>query len=129
MSDRPNPLLWASAALYFAASLPLLFAPDELLRYAGAAPSTLDTALLQVIGSALFGFAMLNWMSRYGVFGGIYGRPVVMANFTHTATAALLLGKIAIRVPFSPQLVAAVVLYGILAVAFGYKLFTAPKGS
>lgn len=128
MSDRPNPLLLASAVLYFAASLPLLFAPDEMLRFAGTPPSTLNSAFLQVIGSALFGSAMLNWMNRHGVFGGIYGRPVVIANFTHSATAALLLGKIAIRVPFSPPLVAAVVLYGVLAVAFGYKLFTAPKG-
>ena len=127
MSERPNLLLWISAVLYFAASLPLLFAPEELLAYFGATPSALDIAPLQVIGSAIFGYAMLNWMNRYGVIGGIYGRPVVMANFTHAVTAALLLGKIAIRVPFSPPLVAAVVLYGVLAVAFGYKLFTAPR--
>lgn len=128
MNDRPNPLLLGSAVLYFAAALPLLFAPEELLRYAGAAPSTLDTALLQVIGSAIFGFAMLNWMNRYGVVGGIYGRPVVLANFTHAATAALLLGHIATRAPFSAPLTAVLAVYGVLALAFGAKLFIAPKG-
>ncbi|HXU31009.1 MAG TPA: hypothetical protein VN851_10575 [Thermoanaerobaculia bacterium] len=127
MDERPNPLLLGSAVLYFAAALPLLFAPDELLRYAGATPSSLDGALLQVIGSALFGFAMLNWMNRYGVTGGIYGRPVVIANFTHAATAALLLGHIAIRAPYSAPRIAIVALYGALALAFGVKLFTSPK--
>ncbi len=58
MSERPNPLLLTSAVLYFAAALALLFAPEELLTYFGATPSNLDTALLQVIGSALFGFAL-----------------------------------------------------------------------
>jgi hypothetical protein len=129
MDERPNPLLLASAVLYFAAALPLLFAPDELLTYAGASPSTLDSALLQVIGSAIFGFAMLNWMNRFGRIGGIYGRPLVIANFTHAATAALLLGHIAIRAPFSAPLAAVVALYGVLAVAFGFKLFTAPRSA
>jgi hypothetical protein len=127
MSERMNPLLLPSAVLYFAAALPLLFAPEELLRYASAAPSNLDTALLQVIGSALFGFAMLNWMNRFGVIGGIYGRPVVIANFTHAATAALLLGHIAIRGPLSAPLMTVLAVYGILALAFGSKLFVAPK--
>lgn len=129
MNDRPNLLLLGSAVLYFLASLPLLFAPEELLRYAGATVSTLNTSLLQVIGSAIFGFAMLNWMNRFGVIGGIYGRPVVIANLTHAATAALLLGKIALRAPLSAPLTAALVVYGVLAVAFGFKLFAAPKSS
>ncbi len=127
MSERMNPLLLASAVLYFAAALPLLFAPEELLRYAGASPSTLDTALLQVIGSAIFGFAMLNWMNRYGVIGGIYGRPVVIANFTHAVTAALLLSHIAFRETFSAPLTSVLAVYGVLALAFGAKLFVAPK--
>ncbi len=127
MSDRPNLLLWISAVGYFAAALPLLFAPEELLLYAGEQPSTLSAAILQVVGSALFGFAHLNWMNRHGVIGGIYGRPVVLANFAHAATAALMLGHVAIRTPFSAPLTAIVALYGALALAFGQKLFTAPK--
>ncbi len=127
MSERPNPLLLTSAVLYFAAALPLLFAPEELLTYFGAPPSNLDTALIQVIGSALFGFAMLNWMNRYATIGGTYGRPLVTANFTHAATAALLLGHIASRAPFSAPLAAVLSVYGLLAVSFGYKLLTAPK--
>ncbi len=122
MNDRPNPLLLGSAVLYFAAALPLLFAPDELLSYAGAAPSALDSVLLQVIGSAIFGFAMLNWMNRFGPIGGIYGRPVVIANFSHAAIAALSLGHIALRSAFSAPLAVVLAAYGVLAAAFGFKL-------
>ena len=129
MNERPNLLVLGSAVLYFAAALPLLFAPDELLTYAGANPSTLDSALLQLIGSALFGFAMLNWMNRFGPIGGLFGRPVVIANFTHAATAALLLGHVAMRAPFTAPLATVLAVYGVLAVAFGFKLFTAPARS
>jgi hypothetical protein len=61
------------------------------------------------------------------VIGGLFGRPVVIANFTHAATAALLLGHIAFRSPFSAPLTAILAVYGVLALAFGAKLFIAPK--
>ncbi len=124
MDPRPNLLLVVSAILYGAGALPLLFAPDELLAFAGAPPSALDAALLQVLGSALFGFAMLNWISRYSRIEGIFGRPLLIANLAHTASAALLLGHVAIRAPFSAPLAGALVFYTVLAVAFGLRLFT-----
>jgi hypothetical protein len=127
MNPRPSPLLVVSAVLYFAGALPLLFAPDELLTFAGAPPSILDVTLLQIIGSAIFGFAMLNWSNRYSRVGGIFGRPVLAANLAHAGSAALLLGHIARRVPFSPLLTGVLVLYGSLAVAFGYKFFVHPS--
>ena len=129
MNPRPSVLLTLSAALYFAVALPLLFAPEELLAFAGARPSTLDVTLLQVLGSAVFGFAMLNWMNRHSRIGGIFGRPAVAANLAHAGSAALLLGHIASRTPFSPLLTAPLALYGALAVAFGFKFFTRPKES
>lgn len=120
-------MLVVSAALYFGGALPLLFAPEELLAFAGAPPSILDVALLQLLGSAIFGFAMLNWSNRYSRVGGIFGRPLVAANLAHAGSAALLLGHIARRVPFSTPLTVALALYGSLAAAFGYKLFVQPS--
>lgn len=127
MNPRPSLLLILSAAVYFAGALPLLFAPDELLAYAGAPPSILDVTLLQLLGSALFGFAMLNWVNRYSRVGGIFGRPLVAANLAHAGSAALLLGHIVKRVPFSIPLTGVLALYGALAVAFGYKFFVQPQ--
>jgi hypothetical protein len=126
MNDRPSLLLVMSAAIYGAAGLLLLFAPDEALTFAGAAPSVLDVALLQLIGSALFGFAMLNWLNRHSRIGGIFGRPVVVANLVHAGTAALLLGHVASRASLPTALAVVLVLYGSLAVAFGFRLFVQP---
>jgi hypothetical protein len=123
MDPRPNLLLVVSAILYLAGALPLLFAPDELLAFGGAPPSALAGALLQVLGSALFGFAMLNWLSRYSRIEGIFGRPLLVANLAHTASAALLLGHIAMRATFSAPFAVALAFYGALAVSFGLKLF------
>ena len=126
MDHRPSPLLVVSAVIYFAAALPLLFAPEEVLTFAGAAHSILDMTLLQVIGSAVFGFAMLNWLNRYARVGGIFGRPIVAGNLAHAGTAALVLGRVASRASFSSVLTVALVLYGFLALAFGLKFFVQP---
>ncbi len=125
--NRTSPLLVVSAVIYFAAALPLLFAPVEMLTFSGVSPSILDRTLLQVIGSALFGFAMLNWSSRYARVGGIFGRPLVAGNLAHAGTATLLLGNVASRASFSIPLTAVLVLYGSLALAFGFRFFVQPR--
>ena len=127
MSDRPNPLLTASAVLYFAAAVPLLFAPQELLGWAGDVETSGRVAVLQVLGSALFGYSMLNWANRYSRVEGIFGRPLLIANLAHAASAALLLLRVAIGMDFAPVVAVPTAIYALLAVAFGRRLFRAPK--
>lgn len=129
MTDRPNMLLSVSAAAYLLAALALLFAADELLHLALGAASQLDVALLQLIGAALFGFAMLNWLNRHAIVGGIFSRPLVVANLAHTATAALMLGHLAVRQPVSPWLAGVTLTYAALGVAFGARLFLTPSSA
>lgn len=52
ISQRPSVLLLASAVVDFAAALPLIFAPEKLLSFAGSERSMLVVSLLQVIGTA-----------------------------------------------------------------------------
>lgn len=126
MDSRPNPLLAASAVLYLVVAIPLLFAPEETAGALGAAPAEGQVALLQVIGSALLGFAMLNWSSRYSRLGGVYGRPLVLANLAHAATAFLLLAKPALRAPSDLAVLVPTMAYLGLAIGFGSRLFVAP---
>jgi len=122
--NRPNPLLIAAAAVYLAAALPLLFAPGEILRAAtGGAPSVLDTALLQLVAAALFGFAMLNWFQRTTVTGGIYGRPIVAANLSHAMIAAFSLAHFAKAGTLPGLLFVPLGLYTVLALGFGWAFF------
>jgi hypothetical protein len=122
-------LLTATAAIYFLAAIALLFAPAELLQAAGEQASGSAVAVLQLLGSALFGFAMFNWMQRYSAMGGIFGRHLVVANLAHAATAALLLGHLAIDRQLPAALLPALAIYSAIAIAFGLKLLLPPRRS
>jgi hypothetical protein len=126
MKDGSNPLLTASAAAYFLAGVPLLFAPREICELAGGACAEGQQLTLQALGAAFLGFAMLNWTNRFSRVGGILGRPLLVANLSHTATAFLLLVRPAFASGSKP-LLAASAAYLALAVAFGSRLFVAPR--
>jgi hypothetical protein len=126
MAERPNLLLAASAVAYFVASLAAIFAGDELLRRGGATGTALELALVQLLGAALFSLAMLNWLNRYSRIGGIYGRPLVVANLANSAISALMLFHLSGQAGFSPALTVALGFYALLALAFGFKLFREP---
>ncbi|HSM12680.1 MAG TPA: hypothetical protein VLA66_01305 [Thermoanaerobaculia bacterium] len=89
-----EPLLTTSAIVYAAGALPLLFAPAEILVALGGERSALAETLLQLVAGLLFGFAMLNWMSRNGRVGGIYNRPLVVANFAQAAIVTATLARV-----------------------------------
>ncbi|MEP7027268.1 MAG: hypothetical protein ABI960_01610 [Candidatus Eisenbacteria bacterium] len=110
-----------SAALLAATGLACLFAPDVVGRITGA--GAVPDVLLQLIGGGLLGFASLNWISRYARLGGIYGRPVVVANFTHALIGALTLARSAFGPPHGAAFWIALVVYGTLALAFGILFF------
>ncbi|HEX7150455.1 MAG TPA: hypothetical protein VF618_03130 [Thermoanaerobaculia bacterium] len=66
---------------------------------------------------------MLNWMNRYSLTGGIFGRPLVVANFANCASSALMLIHLARRDGVSTALAIALGVYALMALAFGAKLF------
>lgn len=112
-----------SAALMAAAGLTLTFLPGEILA-ARAAPAQL-AVLLQVCGALYAGFAMLNWTARGQMLGGIYGRPIVVANLLHFVAGglAILKGR-----PVGAAGAAAALVYAAFAAWFGLVLFSSPHG-
>lgn len=76
-------LMVASAVFLAVLGVGASFLPAELLQALGAPVSLGTVVLVQLGGAALLGFAMLNWMSRGSVLGGIYGRPLIVANLLH----------------------------------------------
>lgn len=124
--SRPNFLLAGSAVVYFAAAVVAIFAGEEILPRSGAAGTVLERILVQVLGASLFGFAMLNWMNRFATIGGIYGRPLVVANFAHGFTAAMAILQVSRRTSFTMPALIALAAYGTIAVGFGAALFASP---
>ncbi|HSQ61127.1 MAG TPA: hypothetical protein VLT84_11990, partial [Acidobacteriota bacterium] len=92
---RLQPVLFASAVLLGASGIVTLFAPDEIAAWLGLPSVGAARALVQFLSGALFALAMLDWMNRYATVGGIYGRPVVIANFTFFFIAATTLARAA----------------------------------
>jgi hypothetical protein len=122
-------LMTASAALMVVVALPATFAPAELLVATRSTNTPLGVVVVQVAGALAAGFAMLNWMARGNLLGGIYSRPIVIGNFTHFLIAGLALVKAAPSVPVTTVVLGLGVSYLLFAAAFGFVLFRQPAAA
>ncbi len=115
-----------SAAVLLMAGLALLFAPDAVLP--SLIPDYPPAALWlgQLLGASWLGVGALNWWSRATVLGGIYGRPIVLANVAIYFIGALVMLSAARRARLPGTLWAAVALAVVLAVAYGWLLWRGP---
>jgi len=120
-------LLMISSALLMAVCGVLLeFIPHEILGYFGVASNGVAPLLAQITGALFLGFAMMNWMAKTVLIGGIYARPLAIGNFSHFLVGALALLKYAFA---SPNLLAVWIIaaiYSLMAILFGFVFFTHP---
>jgi len=114
-----------SAALMLVCGLLLQFIPHEVLEHFGTPSSGVAPLFLQLAGALYVGFALMNWMAKGVLIGGIYSRPLAIGNFAHFVIGALALVKYALGVPTAAVWVLAAAYVG-LAIAFGYVFFTHP---
>lgn len=106
----------------------LTFLPQEIADYMGIALNQLTFLLLQILGSFYLGFAILNWMSKDNLIGGIYRKPLVVGNLIHFVVSSLTL----IKILFSAEthfyfLLILSIPYVAFALSFGYIMRTTPK--
>lgn len=101
-----------------------LFMPDVLLSMQGIEAKEATSLLVQLLGGMYFAFAMMNWTAKDSAIGGIYARPVSLANFSHFFVGTLLLVKSVID-QFSLLAVAATVVYAVYAAWFYWLVFRA----
>lgn len=116
----------ASAGLLLAGGAALLFAPDAVLpRLVPGFPAGGEW-LGQLLAAALLALAALDWLSRGSLLGGIYGRPVVLANtaFYFIAATALLRRAVGSDVPAAFWVVAVPVV--VFAGVYGWLLLRGP---
>ncbi len=102
------------------------FLPQEIIAHFGSEPHPLAVLLVQIAAALYLGFAILNWMARGNLIGGIYSRPVALGNFMHFAVVAVVLAKAVLAGLNQVEIVSALVLYAIFAAWFGAVLFGAP---
>lgn len=76
-------IMTLSAVLLAILGISLTFLPTEISDYFGINSMKTFQLIMQILGALYFAFAMLNWMTKGSYIGGIYNRPIVIANFTH----------------------------------------------
>ena len=70
-----------SALVLAAGGMALLFGAEEILARAMPGTTAGSTVLGQLVAAGWLAIAGLNWNQRQTIIGGIYGRPLVLANF------------------------------------------------
>ena len=104
------------------------FVPDKILSGFNITTNPILTASLQLLGALYLGFAMLNWMAKASLIGGIYNRPIAIGNFMHFAVGALALIKIINKIDIHSEIIISfTVVYSVFAILFGYVLITHPS--
>ena len=118
-------LMTTSAALMAVIGIAASFLPQEVLGLHGTVPDNATVLIVQMAGAVYIGFAMLNWMARGILIGGIYARPVASGNFLHFVMVAIALIKAAMTHAALPLAISALV-FSVFAVWFGLVVFRAP---
>ena len=122
-----KPLMTLNAIMLALIGISLIFLPKEILDYFELSASDTLELLMQITGSLYFAFAMLNWMSKGSIIGGIYGRPIAIANLTHFVIAGLSLIKGIMANPGLSYVIWSIAIaYSIFAILFGIVAFKHP---
>ena len=119
-------LMISSALLMGVIGVLLQFIPHEVLNYFGVDAGGVNALVLQITGALYLGFAMMNWMAKTVLIGGIYARPLAIGNFVHLAVGALALLKYAFAAPGLSVIWILAIIYALLAVFFGIVFFSHP---
>jgi hypothetical protein len=119
-------LMISSAGLLGIAGVAFLFLPHDILNYFGTPSTGIGVLFVQLTGALCFGFAMMNWMAKTVLIGGIYARPLAIGNFGHFFIGTFGLFKSASAVQNSYAVWALAVVYALFAILFGIVLFTHP---
>lgn len=120
-------ILMGSSALFMGVlGVAATFLPREILSHYEVSPVGLPLLVVQTAGALYLGFAMINWMTRGSVVGGIYSRPVAFGNFLHFVMVAIVLLRGLSQWYTRPEFVVSTALYVLFACAFGLALFTRP---
>ena len=86
-------IMTTSAVFLAIIGISLTFFPVEIANYLVFGVESILILVLQVMGGLFFGFAMLNWMAKESVIGGIYNKPLVTANMAQFVVGGLALLK------------------------------------
>ena len=121
-------LMMASAIFLGIIGIGLTFLPEELYGYLSTDINHTLLLVLQILGATYLGFAMLNWMTKSNLIGGIYSKPLLIGNLVHFLTSSFALIKIigSYQNHFEIFLPLAII-YSVFTLSFGFVFMTNPN--
>lgn len=119
-------LLGASAIVMGATGIAGTFGPQELATALGITSTGVLPLVIQLLAALLFGFAMINWLARGSLIGGIYNRPVLVGNVAHFTIGGLAAIKAMLAGEHRPLVIGIAAVYAVFAIGFGTLLFRSP---
>ncbi len=119
-------LITLSAVILGLIGICLIFLPNDIAHFIRIDSAKFIPLILQLLGAVYFAFAVLNWIAKDSLIGGIYNRPIAVGNFTHFFTGGLVLFKEASSVHLPSIIWLICILYLLLALSFGSLLFKHP---
>jgi hypothetical protein len=115
-----------SAFILGAPAVALLFGADNLLPTVIPGFTSGSAWVGQLAASGWIAVAMLNWMSRNAVIGGIFARPLVLTNLTVYVVTATTLSKAAALTAFPEAMLVASAMAAGMAAAYGWLMMRGP---
>jgi hypothetical protein len=112
-----------SAAVLAALDVAASFLPQEILQFDTGTPTRFTVVLVQICGALYIAFAALNWTAKGTLLGGVYGRPIVLANFAHFTIGGIALAKVVLAGSPGTVIPAITAVYSAFAIWFAYVLF------
>jgi hypothetical protein len=117
-----------SAIILGTMGLGFTFLPQEISEACGMDTNQFSLLILQILGATYLGFAMLNWMTKNNLIGGIYSRPLVIGNLVHFLVSAFALIKMVLHLEHHIEIIVILtIIYFILTLGFGYVFMTSPS--
>lgn len=120
-------LMAVSAVAMVLAGLACTFAPEELLGSTRVSSAPDLPLFVQILGALYLGFGILNWYSRGAPLGGIYGRPLVLANLLHFVSGGLAIIPTAFKTDAQSGIWIVLAFYASFGVGFGILFFKNPR--
>jgi hypothetical protein len=114
-------ILSGSSVCLAIGGLSCLFVPAETLTALGLAAGS--PVVAQLLGAIYLGAAAANWNARGVAIGGIYARPLSVANFMHFVVGSTVLAKGLDTGVLNIVYLLVTVTYLVLAVLFALLLF------
>jgi uncharacterized integral membrane protein len=106
-----------------------LFAPADFAEALGWSGGPSLIVMLQLTGALYLAFAMANWSAKGAMIGGIYSRPLSIANLLHFTVGALSLLKYTFSQGWQWPSGIALIIYVVFAAMFIYLVFGFSPGA